>query len=274
MNVQTIQRQYDEVIAPHYDLDPQSVIGPSLDRAVHQLRQQHLLGNGAARLKVLDVGVGTGTFLAKLKALGGPRVQPFGLDLSEKMIDCACRKLPDLVAAVADAGHLDDHFPEHSFDLVSTHFITGFVPLRVLAPKIGSRLEEGGYWSLVGGTRAGFPALQARANSKLLRRLCGGRALPVDDLVCNPAGRDEVVETLEINGFVVRAAETFEPPLTFRNLDQFMTFAYQGGWLTPFIEALGLHKAGVLTRLLLDGLFFPVKDHHSIEIILARKARG
>jgi SAM-dependent methyltransferase len=270
MNTQTIQRQYDEVIAPHYDLDPQSVTVRSLDRALDQVRKRHLFANGAA-VNVLDVGVGTGLFLAKLKGLGGPLVQPFGLDLSAKMIDGARRKVPDLVAAVDDAANLDLHFPDQAFDLICTHFVTGFVPMRVLAPKIRNRLAEGGYWSLVGGTKAGYPALQAKANSRLLRWLSGGRSFAVDDLACNPAGREEVVQTLESNGFAVRACETFEPTLRFRNMDEFMDFAYRGGWLTPFIEALGLHRAGVTTRLLLNLFVFPVEDHHNIEVVLAQK---
>jgi SAM-dependent methyltransferase len=271
MQPQTIQRQYDEVVAPHYDEDAQSVTGPSLDRALAHLLEFGLLDDSRAALKVLDVGVGTGLFLAKLLALGGDRVEPFGLDLSPRMVEGARRKVPQLVAAIDDAANLDAHFLEQSFDLVCTHFITGYVPMGVLAPKIHARLEEGGYWSLVGGTKAGWPALQAKARSRLLCWLCGGRTFSVDDLASNPAGRDEVVRTLELNGFAVRAAETFEPALKFRNFEEFMTFAYHGGWLTPFLESLGLHKAGALTKWLLNLFFFPVEDHHSIEIVLAQK---
>jgi SAM-dependent methyltransferase len=271
MNTQTIQRQYDEVIAPHYDLDPQGVTGRSLERALGQIRKQ--LADPETPLKVLDIGVGTGLFLARLRALYGEQVQLFGLDLSEKMIDGARGKIPDLVAEVGDAANLDAHFPDQSFDLICTHFITGFVPMAVLAPKIRARLAEGGYWSLVGGTKAGFPTLQAKANSRLIRWVYGGGTLAVDDLVCNPAGRDEVVGTLEANGFAVRDEETFEPALRFANLDEFMDFAYRGGWLTPFIEKLGLHRAGLPTRLLMNLFFFPVADHHNIAVVLAQKAR-
>jgi SAM-dependent methyltransferase len=270
MKTCTIQRQYDEVIAPHYDLDPQSVTRDSLDRAADQLRRR-LVGNGTGRLRVLDVGVGTGNFLAKLKELAGPRVEPYGLDLSEKMVEAARRKVPDLVAAVDDAANLDAHFPGRSFDLVCTHFITGFLPMDVLAPKIWGRLEVGGYWSFVGGTKAGFPALQAKANAKVLRWLFGGQTVEVDSLVCNPAGRGEVVRTLEGNGFAVREEETFEPEIRFRHFQDFMDFGYRGGWLTPFVEALGLHQAKAPTRLMLNTFFFPVDDHHNIEIVLAQK---
>jgi SAM-dependent methyltransferase len=270
-DTQTIQRQYDELIADHYDLDPQSVLGSSLDRALGQLRKRDLLGDGAPLLRVLDVGVGTGLFLSRLKQLGGGQVHPFGLDLSEKMVAIARDKVPDLVTAVDDAANLDVHFPDQSFDLICTHFVTGYVPMPVLAPKIQARLAEGGYWSLVAGTKAGFPALQARSRGKLMRWLYGNSTPEVDDVVCNPAGRDEVVRTLEANGFAVRAAETFQPHLRFGNLEEFMDFAYRGGWLTPFIEAMGLHKAGFITRLAMNWFLFPVEDHHSIEIVLAQK---
>jgi SAM-dependent methyltransferase len=273
MDTLTVQRQYDVVVAPHYDLDPLAVIGRSLDRALGQIRKRRLLEGGHDPFQVLDVGAGTGSFLARLKALAGERVRPFGLDLSEKMIEAARRKVPDLVAAVDDAANLDAHFADESFDLVCTHFITGFVPVGVLAPKIWGRLGEGGYWSLVGGTKAGFPALQAKAGSRLLRWSVGGGGLSVDDVVCNPADRTEVVAALESNGFAIREAETFEPALHFRNFDEFMDFAYRGGWLTPFIEGLGLHKAGALTRWLVNRFFFPADDHHSIEVVLAQKVQ-
>jgi SAM-dependent methyltransferase len=273
VNTQTIQRQYNEVVASHYDLDSQAVIGRSQDRAVQHHRKQHLLGDGAEPLKVLDVGMGTGLFLAKLKALGGDQIQPFGLDLAEKMVENARRKIPDLIAEVADAANLDAHFPGQSFDCVCTHFITGFVPMSLLAPKIWDRLAVGGHWSLVGGTLAGYPVLQAKANSRVVRWLCGAGSRKFEDLVCNPADRDEVVRTMEANGFEVCEAETFEPALEFRNFDEFMAFAYWGGWLTPIIEAMGLHKTGAIWRWLLTRFFFPVKDHHNIAIVLARKVR-
>jgi SAM-dependent methyltransferase len=268
VTTEIIQRQYDEVVAPHYDQDPQEVIGRSLDFAVTQVHQ-NLLNDRVSSLKVLDMGVGTGRFLSKLKAISA--IQPFGIDLSEKMIEAAKQRIPDLVAAVDDAANLEGHFQNESFDLISTHFLTGYVPMTVLAPKIWNRLTPGGYWSLIGGTKAGFPALQATAQSKLLRWFCGGNGFAVDDIVSNPANRDEISQVLENTGFVMREAQTFEPALEFRNFDEFMDFAYRGGWLTPFIDTLGLQNAGGLTRAMLNFFIFPVNDHHSIEIVLAQK---
>jgi SAM-dependent methyltransferase len=270
MHTNVIQRQYDEVIAAHYDRDPYAVIGRSLDRAVAQLRRQGLPPATGAPLRALDLGMGTGAFFARLQEWTDG-LEPFGIDLSAKMIDIARARIPNLTAAVDDAANLDAHFGPEPFDLISTHFVTGFVPVEVLAPKIHARLAPGGCWSLVGGTTAGFPALQAVARGRVGRWLYGGPTPAAADVVCNPAGRDEVVRTLTAHGFAVRACETFAPAFHFQDLDAFLAFAYYGGWLTPLVEGLGLHKAGWLTRAALNTFVFPVRDHHSIEIVLAQK---
>ena len=271
MMTDTIQRQYNEVIASHYDLDPQSVTGDTLDRAAAQIRKQQIFEDTQGRVKVYDVGMGTGMFFTRLRAMAGDRIVPFGLDLSQKMIECAYQKIPDLAGAVDNAANLDAHFREHAFDLISTHFISGFVPLDVLAPKVASRLEEGGYWSYLGATKDAYPRLQAKAESKVLRWMFGGQSLDIDDMVHSPKDRQEVFDVMERNGFVVRQCETFQPRLRFRDLDEFLEFAYYGGWLTPFIEAIGLHKAGAMARFVLNRFFFPMDDNHSIEIHLAQK---
>lgn len=272
MQATTIQRHYDEVIASHYDYDPQSVIGDSLGRAIAQIRRRQIDVAGAAPLDVLDLGVGTGLFLERLRAQARRDIQPFGLDISQKMVEIAQKRIPDLIAAVDDAANLDNHFQSLAFDLICTHFITGFVPLATLAPKIWDKLENGGFWSFVGGTKAGFPQLQKKAASLPMKKwFFGGSKANVDDLVCNPAGPDEVVATLVENGFAVCECENFSPDLHFNNFKDFMEFAYYGGWLTPFIEALGLHQANSMIRLLLNTVYFPARDQHNIVIALAQK---
>ena len=274
MDTLTVQRQYDEVVAPHYDLDPHSVIGRSLDLALGQVRKRQLLENSLGPFQVLDVGVGTGSFLARLKALGGDRVRPFGLDLSERMIRAARRKVPDLVAAVDDAANLDAHFPDESFGLVCTHFITGYVPVGVLAPLVWDKLAPGGHWSFVGGMRSGFPALHRVATSTLVRWLFGAGKFNAGDFVSSPEDRADLVRTLEAHGFAARAAETFTPEFRFADFEEFLEVCYRGGWLTPFIETLGVHKAGRFVRRVLDTFVFPMHDHHIIEIVLAEKTTG
>jgi SAM-dependent methyltransferase len=271
MQAQAIQRQYDEIIAPHYDDDPQSVIGDSLDLALKQIERQEAGPGKKDLLKALDLGMGTGRFLEKLRRYAGARLQPYGLDISKSMIDIARARIPDLAAEVADAAKLDGHFPDMAFDLISTHFLTGFIPIDDLAPKVWAKLDRGGLWSVVGGTKAGFPVLQDKANGKLLRTLFGIKTFDVGDYVCNPADQAEVADTLGRHGFAVLACETFSPALSFKDLSEFLEFAYYGGWLTPFVEAVGLHKAGPVLRWLLNRFVFPVRDQHRIVIALGQK---
>ncbi len=68
--------------------------------------------------------------------------------------------------------------------------------MRVLAPKIASQLKPGGFWSLVGGTKKAYPALQAKASSPLLRWLSGAGSRRVADEVLNPDDLDDVIATM------------------------------------------------------------------------------
>lgn len=277
MQVDVIQRQYDEVISAHYDDDPQDVSQKSLDRAAAQIASQSVFTSfdGATDSdapKVLDVGVGTGKFLSRLMAESSSPVQPFGLDLSASMVAIARRRIPDLVAAVDDAANLDSHFSHHSFRLICTHFVTGFVPIEHLAPRIRTKLADGGYWSFVGATQAAFPQLRKRAQALSASRLARSRELDVGALISSPVDHESAMREIESHGFVIRESQQFEPEVVFENFDQFMEFGYWGGWLTPFVEYLGLHRAGSLLRLLLNATFFPLNDHHSVSVVLAQKA--
>src|SRR5262245_13020670 len=132
MSTSIIQRQYDEVIADHYDVDPLSVTNNALDRALEHVRRGGLLEADREPLAVLDLGVGTGLFLEKLCLASNRDVELYGLDISERMIDVARRRLPELEAVVEDAANIDDVFGDRFFDLICTHFITGFVPITHL----------------------------------------------------------------------------------------------------------------------------------------------
>jgi ubiquinone/menaquinone biosynthesis C-methylase UbiE len=215
--------------------------------------------------------MGTGLFLEKLGRAAGGRMVPSGIDLAENMLEVARRRLPGLEAVAGDASDLDAHFPGREFDCVCTHFVTGFVGMRVLAPQIARHLRPGGCWSLVGGTKAAYPALQAKGDSQLLRWLAGAGSRKMDDTVLNPADEKEVAEVMEAHGLEVIRSETFEPALAFEDFDAFMEFGYRGGWLTPLIESMGLHQAGPAKRWLLNRLAFPVKDSHNIVVVLGRK---
>ena len=271
MNTTSIHHAYNEVVATHYDLDPGGLIGQSLDRGIAHMKEEGLFDSDR-ELNVLDVGMGTGLFLEKLMAVAGNRVVPFGIDLAENMLEVARGRIPGLNAVAGDASDLEAYFPGQQFDCICTHFVTGFVGMNVLAPQIARRLKPGGYWSLIGGTKAAYKALQAKGDSKLLRWLSGAGTRKMDDTVLNPADLREVTDTMAAHGLEARHGETFEPALNFENFDDFMEFGYRGGWLTPLIESMGLNNAGPAKRWVINRLIFPVKDAHNIVLVLGRKS--
>ena len=270
MESNVIQRQYDDVIAKHYDQDPQSVTQGSLNRAKDQLGNEGVLQAFLPPLKVLDLGMGTGLFLDNLRQFSSREIQPHGLDISSGMVELAQQKLPDLVAHVDDAANLEDYFQDKLFELISTHLVTGFVPIAHLAPRIHAKLADGGYWSFVGGTSAGYPECQKKANNRVLQFLFGGKKAQFEGLIC-PEDESEVVSTMKQAGFKIVDSVVFRPGLWFGNYDEFMEYAYHGGWLTPFVEEIGLQNAGRTVQGILNKFVFPVRDHHEIVITLARK---
>ena len=275
MSTATTQRQYDELIADHYDLDPQSVNGATRDCALQQLADSACLESSSIEgqqdpMSVLDLGMGTGLFFDRLLAESDREILPFGLDISDRMLEVARRRIPRLRSAVDDAANLDRHFCETSFDLICTHLITGFVPLEILAPKIWDKLAPGGYWSFVGATSSAFPELQRKASSRLIQMLLGNKKIEFTGLI-TPDDQQEVEDIAEANAFEIPAAQTIKPQISFSNFDEFMDFSYHGGWLTPFVEELGLQNIRPTLRVFLNTFVFPIRDHHTVVVALMRK---
>lgn len=265
-----IQRQYNEVIAANYDLDPQFVTNRALNRALVHVEREAILSAELPMMSVFDVGMGTGLFSDKLLKKSKREIIPFGLDVSEKMIEIAKGRIPQLNAVIDDAANIDRHFTEESFDLICTHFITGFVPIDHLAPRILSKLKPGGYWSFVGAVTTAYPELQRKANTPLIRMFNRGRKAEREKLI-TPTDCDAVTSCFEKYSFETCSIELFEPELVFNDFEDFMEYAYRGGWLTPFVEHLGLQKVRPLTKKLLTSLLFPIHDRHRIAIGLARR---
>lgn len=270
MESAVIQRQYDDVIASQYDQDPQNTTGKSLERALDHLELEGIFSQIFPSMRVLDVGMGTGMFLEKLRARSQRAIEPWGLDISEKMASIARKKLPDLICEIDDGANLDKHFNDDQFDLVATHFVTGFVPIEHIAPRIFAKLDAGGVWSFVGGTTAGYPELQRRAGHPLLKLLFGGGTTELQGMIC-PSNEQAVVKVLQQNGFEILMSETYKPELQFPDFASFIEYGYHGGWLTPFIEEIGLHKAKRWQQAILNRLVFPVVDYHSIVLAVARR---
>ena len=270
MSVTSTQRQYDELIADNYDQDPLSLTSDTLNKALAMIDEVGCLDRAPEALSVLDLGMGTGLFFDQLQQIAQREILPYGIDISARMLDVAHRRIPNLKAAVDDAANLEQHFQGESFDLICTHFVTGFVRLAEIAPKIWDKLRPGGYWSFVGATSSAYPGLQKKASSRLIQMLLGNKRLELNGLI-TPKDQLEVESIALGAGFEICQLETDEPNLHFRNFDDFLQFSYQGGWLTPYIESLGLQNARPSLRMMLNTFVFPMRDHHTIVLGLMEK---
>ena len=268
-----IKRQYNEIIAPKFDMDAKGIYASTYQKGITQIQKTNIL-KSQTPLKFLDVGIGTGSFLEQIFLLYESEINFFGIDISEKMLDIAKKKIPNLITIVDNAINLEHHYVGQSFDLICSHFVTGYVPMRELAPKVWNLLDEGAYWSWIGQTMASYPNLRKIEDSlasKLIYWISGNSI--DDDCVSSPQDRSEVIEILEENGFEICQIETFEPKIDFANLNDFLDFGYYNGWLTPFIEQMGIHQASKMLSLMINILLFPIHDNQSIEIALARKIK-
>ena len=75
-------------------------------------------------------------------------------------------RLPDLTAVVGDAAGAGRLLPGPAVRLHLHAFRHGICADARARPKIAGRLKPGGYWSFVGGTKAAYPALQAKGDSQ------------------------------------------------------------------------------------------------------------
>ncbi|MGC3967867.1 MAG: hypothetical protein QM775_10995 [Pirellulales bacterium] len=139
-----------------------------------------------------------------------------------------------------------------------------------LAPRIFAKLRPGGYWSFLGAVSSAYPQLQKKANSKLLRFVARGRKIRADDLL-TPRGGEAVADCFRRHGFEICSLEVAQPALHFSDFDAFMEFGYHGGWLTPFIEAVGLQNAKPWLKTVLNMLVFPLDDEHHVAVGLSRR---
>ena len=207
----TVHRAYNDVVASHYDLDPQGVIGRSLDRRSGTCRMQTCLGRASRRLPFSISAWGRGYFWVSSWTWPAIRSSRSG-SISPRTWWRTPQKDP---GPDRRGGRCDRSSTTTSRGSNSTAFarISSRATCRcsVLAPKIASRLKPGGYWSLVGGTKAAYPALQAKGDSQVLRWLSGIGSRKMDDTVLNPANLEEVADTMNAHGFEVAAGETFKP---------------------------------------------------------------
>jgi SAM-dependent methyltransferase len=227
-------RLYDQQVAGTYDLDAYGLLRGVRALAIAQIRDSAL----PATSLVLDLGAGTGESLVAIRdRFAGGRF--IGVDLSEKMLEIARRKIP-MDAHVDDACNAGAYVGNGTVDLAMAHFLTSFVDRQRLFAVARAALRDGGVLSVASTTREALPALRAGAEA-----LLGSRAL-VDAAAPSPPNGETMAEELRACGFTVTAMDTFRRRLTFRTFEECLQWGIESGFLTQALEVIGMDRVRAL----------------------------
>lgn len=250
-------------------------ISQSHAAAIEQIIRFHL--GMRPEYKILDLGVGDGTFTSRLSQKL-PSAIFTGLDVSSEMLKIASQKLP-LITIEANASDADKFLPLHSQDLVLAHFINAYISIDTLFNQARLLTRANGHFSMITTTYDSFPAAQQQladfiAEDSLLSNVVGHYYKSIVKNTTVAAGLDELMASFKKHQFQVMAHQRLEIPITFNNIDELANFGIEGTWFLNTLTIRMLPKHFLIQRLkrLFSKIFtFPYHDTHVIDIVLAKK---
>ena len=243
--------------------------------AIDQINQAHL--GTTPHYKVLDLGVGNGAFLQKLKQYM-PQAEFLGIDVSTEMLQRAHGAL-DLTTIEASATEASRYVPHHSQDLVLAHFINAYIPIHTLFHEARLLTRASGHFSLITSTYESFPiAQQALAHfiseESVLSRIVGHYYKGIVKNTTVAGSENELMHAFDEHKFRIISHERLHIPITLNNIDDLALFGIEGTWFLNSLSIRMLPKNFLIQRLkrLFSKIFtFPYQDTHIIDVVLAQK---
>ena len=267
---------YNSIANHHATADSFGSISKSQTIAIEQITQAYL--GDRPHYRVLDFGVGDGTFLYKLNQV--MREADFtGIDLSQEMLKRAQTLLPSLITIEGSATDAARYLPAHSQDLVLAHFINAYIPLQILFNQAQLLTRSNGYFSLITTTYESFPVAQQQladfiSQDSLLSSIVGHYYKAVVRNTTVSAGKNELLQAFDQHEFQVVNHQRISIPITLNNIDELALFGLEGTWFLNSLSIRMLPKNFLLERIkrLFSKIFtFPYQDTHLIDIVLAKK---
>ena len=263
-------------IADHYTTANRfGSISESHQCAINQILQAHL--GLRPHYKVLDLGVGNGTFVQKLKQ-SIPLAEFTGIDVSKERLRRAREALP-ITTIETSAIEASRYIPHHSQDLVLAHFVNAYIPINKLFNEANLLAGNNGHFSIITTTYDSFPvAQQLLANfisqETILSSIVGHyyKALVKNTTVA--ASEEELLHAFNEHQFHVVEHQRLHIPITLNNIDELALFGIEGTWFLNSLSIRMLPKGFLLQRLkrLFSKIFtFPYNDTHIIDVVLAQK---
>lgn len=271
----TLKAMYNN-IAERYDTANQfGSISESHQCAILQMQRAHL--GTKPHSKVLDLGVGDGAFLKKLREQM-PLAEFTGIDVSQEMLKRAAAALP-LTTIEASATEASQYLPHHSQDLVLAHFINAYIPINTLFNEAHTLTRANGHFSIITTTYESFPLAQKHladfiAEDTLLSSIVGHYYKAIVKNTTVAAGKEELLNAFKEHQFEVLEHQRLHIPIVLNNIDELALFGIEGTWFLNTLSIRMLPKNFLIQRLkrLFSKIFtFPYEDVHIIDVVLAKK---
>lgn len=228
--------------------------------------------------RVLDLGLGDGDLLDRLRRTCPTPIVPTGVDVSGAMLEKARERLPDLVPVHASAADASKHLPPAAFDVAFAHFILAYVSLNDVLDEAARLLAPGGYLSLATSTNRMAAPLRAQIETlekepSLRARLAAWGARRGLSLTNTPEDFEAMVPAFTTAGFEVADRRTLDFEVEFRDAQDAYRFAVEEGWCAnamthPFLPPDLMAK---LIAWGLDAFHYPDTAPHRIEVCLLRR---
>ncbi len=271
----SLKAMYNRIASSYATADRFGSITQSHMAAITQIKQEQL--GQKPHYKVLDFGVGDGTFLKKLNPYM-PNAEFTGIDISTDMLAKACRQIL-LTPIEANVTHASHFLPHNSQDLVLAHFVNAYIPIHTLFKEANLLTKANGYFSLISTTYESFPEAQQQLASfiskgSFLSSVVGHYYKAMVKNTTVAAGIDELLHAFKQNHFTVIQHQRLHIPIKLENIDELALFGIEGTWFLNSISMRMLPKKFLLERLkrLFGEVFtFPYHDTHIIDVILAKK---
>lgn len=269
------QAMYGKVAGQYTTANQFGSISKSHECAIEQIRKVKL--GQETPYKVLDFGVGNGSFLQKLRHLM-PDASFTGIDVSREKLKCAQKTL-GLTTIETSATEASYYIPHASQNLVLAHFINAYIPIGTLFDEAKLLTKEDGHFSLITTTYDSFPAAQRQlaefiASGCLLSSIVGHYYKAIVKNTTVAASEDVLLKTFANHQFEVVEHQRLHIPISLNSIDELALFGIEGTWFLNNLSIRMLPRHFLLQRLrrLFRKIFtFPYQDTHIIDIVLAKK---
>lgn len=271
----SLKAMYNNIANNYAIADRFNSISESHKFAIAQINRAHL--GLRPHYKVLDLGVGDGSFLKKLMQQM-PLADFTGIDVSSEMLKHAREALP-LTTIEGSATEASQFLPHHSQDLILAHFINAYIPINILFNEAKMLSRASGHFSLITTTYDSFPVAQKHladfiAQDTLLSSIVGHYYKAVVKNTTVAASEEELMQAFADHQFHIVEHQRLHIPITLNNIDELALFGIEGTWFLNSLSIRMLPKNFLIQRLkrLFSKIFtFPYEDMHIIDVVLARK---